>query len=160
MLLNANRYDEAIEQLQKATDLEPSNARAQYNLGAAYTNMGKEVQDSLRALNDSLSTIRDAAMEENRAPTAEEKKIVSELDQKSKVMAQKKLNIYKNAIPPLERAQQLADSGSSIRQQACGALVQAYIQTEQIEKAREYQECAGMDQQIQRQGESQGGGGS
>jgi tetratricopeptide (TPR) repeat protein len=159
MLLNANRYDEAIEQLTEATELEPDNERAHYNLGAAYTNKGKEVQDSLRVIEDSLSTIRDAAMEENRAPTAEEKKIVNELDQKTKVLAQTKRNIYKNAIPPLERAQQLAGSGSSIRQQACGALVQAYIQTEQIEKAREYQQCAGMQQQqIQQQGGNQDGG--
>jgi tetratricopeptide (TPR) repeat protein len=160
MLLNENRYDAAIEQLKKAIEIEPGNARAQYNLGAAYTNQGKEVQDRLRAIEDSISSIRDAAMEENRAPTAEEKNTVNELDQRSKELAKKKRGIYRNAIPPLERARQLADSGSSIQQQACGALVQAYIQIEQVAKAKEYQECAGMQNQIQQRSGNQDGGGN
>ena len=155
MLLNSDRYSEAIEQLKKATELEPGNMRAQYNLGAAYTNMGKTVQDSLRAIEDSIGTIRDAAMEENRSPTAEEKEAVNELDSRSKQLAQRKREIYRQAIPPLERARQLSDSGDSIRQQACSALLQAYIQIEQVAKAKEYQECAGM--QIQQGGEDGGG---
>jgi tetratricopeptide (TPR) repeat protein len=144
MLLNAERYDEAVEQLKKAVELEPGNMKAQYNLGAAYTNKGKEVQDSIRAIDDSLSTIRDAAMKENREPTEEEKRIVNELDKKSKQLAQKKKEIFKKAVPPLERARQLADSGESLREQACGALITAYIQTEQISKAKQVEDCAGM----------------
>ena len=155
MLLNADRYEDAIEQLKKATELEPGNARAQYNLGAAYTNKGKTIQDSLRVIEDSISTIRDAAMSENRAPTPEEKETVNELDAKSKQLAQQKQEIYRQAIPPLERARQLADSGDSIRQQSCSALLQAYIQIEQVAKAREYQECAGM--QINQGGQGNGG---
>ena len=155
MLLNADRFGEAIEQLKEAIELEPGNMRAQYNLGAAYTNMGKTVQDSLRAIDDSIGTIRDAAMEENRSPTAEEKEAVNNLDSRSKQLAQRKREIYRQAIPPLERARQLADSGDAIQQQACSALLQAYIQIEQVAKAKEYQECAGM--QIQG---GQGSGGN
>jgi tetratricopeptide (TPR) repeat protein len=161
MLLNADRFDEAIEQLRKAVELEPGNVKAQYNLGAAFTNKGRVVQDSLRSIEDSLSTIRDAALEENRAPTAEEKRIVNELDKESKRLAQKKRNIFEQAIPPLERARQLADSGESLRTDACRALVTAYIQTEQVEQAEEYQQCAGMQiEQGQTQQEQEDGGGS
>jgi len=145
MLLNANRFDEAIEQLKKAVELDPQNMKAQYNLGAAYTNMGKTMQDSLRSVEDSLSSIRDAALEENRAPTAEEKELVNELDKKSKMLEQRKRNIYKQAIPPLERARQLAESGDAIQQDACRALITAYVQTEQMKKAQEYEQCAGMN---------------
>lgn len=155
MLLDADRFDEATEQLQKAVELEPGNAKAQYNLGAAYTNKGKMVQDSLRAVEDSISAIRDAAMEANRTPTAEEKETVSNLDAESKELAQKMRKIFEQAIPPLVRAQKLADSEDSIRQQACVALVQAYVRTEQIAEAKKYQECAGMN--VQRQGEQNGG---
>ena len=145
MLLNAERYDEAVEQLEKAVELESGNVKAQYNLGAAYTNKGRTIQDSLRAVEDSISAIRDAAVEANRSPTEEEEETVNRLDRKTKILAQKRKNIYEKAIPPLERARQLADSGDALRQDACRALVTAYVQTERVEKAREYEDCAGMD---------------
>ena len=145
LLLNAERYDEAIAQLKKAIELDPQDVKAQYNLGAAYTNSARKLQDSIRAVEDSLSTIRDRAVEGNRAPTAEERELVNRLDKKSKVLEQRKRNIFKQAIPPLEQARQLSESDASIRQDACRALVSAYVQTEQIQKAREHEECAGMD---------------
>jgi tetratricopeptide (TPR) repeat protein len=145
LLLNAERYDDAIEQLKKAVELDSREVKAQYNLGAAYTNKARQLQDSIRAVEDSLSTIRDEAVEANRAPTEEEKEIVNRLDKRSKVLEQRKRNIFKQAIPPLERARQMSESESSIRQDACRALVSAYVQTERIEKARELEECAGMD---------------
>ncbi|PSQ76023.1 MAG: hypothetical protein BRD35_07370 [Bacteroidetes bacterium QH_7_62_13] len=145
MLLNADRYDEAIEQLEKAIELEPGNEKAQYNLGAAYTNKARVIQDSLRTVEDSIATIRDAAVEANRAPTDEEEQAVNELNRKTKILAQKQRTLYKNAIPALERARQQSDSGSSIRKDACRALVTAYVQTNRVEKAREYEECSGMN---------------
>lgn len=145
MLLNADRYDEAIEQLGKAVELDPGNVKAQYNLGAAYTNKARVIQDSLRTVEDSIAAIRDAAVEENRAPTDEEEEIVTELDRKSKILAQKQRNIYKRAIPSLERARQQSNSEASVRKDACRALVTAYVQTNQVEKAREYEDCAGMN---------------
>lgn len=145
LLLNAERYDKAIKQLQKAVELDRQDVKAQYNLGAAYTNKARQLQDSVRAVEDSLSTIRDEAVEENRAPTEEEKELVNRLDKRSKVLEQRKRNIFKKAIPPLERARQMSESDSSIRQDACRALVSAYVQMERMQKARELEQCAGMD---------------
>lgn len=155
MLLSADRYDDAIEQLTKAVELEPGNAKAQYNLGAAYTNKSKTVQDSLMAVEDSIAAIRDAAVEANRSPTEEEKQAVNRLDKTSNELSQKLRKLYQQAIPSLKRAEQLADSGDSIRESACQALVTAYVQINQVDKAREYEECSGMQLQ---QGNQEGGG--
>ncbi len=155
MLLQAERYDDAIEQFEKAVEIEPGNVKAQYNLGAAYSNKGKQVQDSIRSVEDSLASIRDAAMEENREPTEEEKQTVNMLDQRSRELEKRKRKIFEDAIPPLEQARQLADTGDSLRKDACVALVTAYIQTEQIRKAKQVEDCAGME--LQQGGQSQGG---
>jgi len=156
MLLQAERLDEAIEQLQEATELEPGNVKAQYNLGAAYSNKARQYQDSLQTLNDSMRAISQSAVEENREPTAEEKQRVNKLDKKVQKLEEEMKKYYRQAVPPLERARQMADSDGDFRQNACSALVTAYVQLEQVQKAQEYEDCAGM--QIQQGGEGSGGG--
>jgi tetratricopeptide (TPR) repeat protein len=152
LLLQDDQFDAAIEQLQKAVELEPGNVKAQYNLGAAYSNKARLLQDSLTTLNDSMQTISQEAMEENREPTAEEKQMVNELDQQTKTLTERKQGLFEKAIPPLERARQLSGQDGSFRQDACRALVTAYVQTERVEQAKQYEECAGL------QVEQQGGG--
>lgn len=132
LLLNADRHDEAIEHLEEAVELEPSNVKAQYNLGAAYIN--KAV-----AFDDSLASIEDQVREEEREFTEEEEQNIREL-------AQQRQNAFQDAIPPLERARQLSDEGDDFRQDACTALFQAYVQTEQEDKAAEVEECAGYEE--------------
>lgn len=154
MLLQAGRLEEAVEQLQEAVDLEPGNVKAQYNLGAAYSNQAREVQDSIQTLNDSLRSISQQAVDENREPTAEEEQMVNELDKQIQTLEERKQKIFRQAVPPLERARQMADTDGSFRQDACAALVTAYVQIEQVQKAQQYEECAGM--QIQTGGD--GGG--
>jgi tetratricopeptide (TPR) repeat protein len=158
LLLQSDRFDDAIEQLQKAVELEPGNVKAQYNLGAAYSNKARGVQDSLTTLNDSLQSISQAAMEENREPTAEEKKLVNELDSKIKELETRKRDLFREAIPPLERARQMADSDGSFRQDACTALVTAYVQIEQTAKAQSLEDCAGLN--VQQQGGQESGNGN
>jgi len=130
LLLNADRYDEAAEQLAKAVELDPEDPKKQYNLGAAYLNKGVALQDSLVSLRDSLTA-------KDRNPTEEERKMVKELDDQ-------RLSLFRDAIPPLERARQLSGPGDRYRQNACSALFQAYVQTEQTEKAEQVKECAGQ----------------
>ena len=130
LLLNADRYDEAAEQLARAVELDPDDPKKQYNLGAAYLNEGVALQDSLVSLRDSL-TAREQPL------TDEERKMVRELDEQRR-------GLFKDAIPPLERARQLSGPGGQYRQNACSALFQAYVQTEQTEKAEEVKECAGQ----------------
>ncbi len=155
MLLQADRFDEAIEQLQEAVDLEPGNVKAQYNLGAAYSNKARLVQDSIQTLNDSLQSISERAVENNREPTAEEKETVNELDSKITELEKRKQSLFREAIPPLERARQMGDTDGSFRKDACAALVTAYVQTENVEKAQEYEDCAGL--QVQQNGGNGGG---
>ncbi|MFB6248661.1 MAG: tetratricopeptide repeat protein [Salinibacter sp.] len=158
MLLQAGRLDDAIEQLQRAVELEPGNVKAQYNLGAAYSNKARRIQDSIQTLNDSLRSISQQAVDENREPTAEEKRMVNKLDKQLKALEERKQKLFRKAIPPLERARQMAGNDSSFRQDACSALVTAYVQIEQVQKAQKYEKCAGM--QIQQGGSGSGGGGS
>jgi len=130
LLLDADRYDEAAEQLQRAVELDPDDPKKQYNLGASYLNKGV-------ALQDSLVSVRDSLMQRDRQPTEEERKMVKELDQQRR-------DFFKKAIPPLERARQLSGPEGQYRQNACSALFQAYVQTEQSEKAEEVKGCAGQ----------------
>ena len=143
LLLNADRYDEAAEQLARAVELDPDDPKKQYNLGAAYLNKGVALQDSLVSLRDSLTA-------KEQPPTDEERKMVRELDEQRR-------GLFKDAIPPLERARQLSGPSGQYRQNACSALFQAYVQTEQTEKAEEVKECAGQMGSSSGQGNGNGG---
>jgi tetratricopeptide (TPR) repeat protein len=129
LLLNADRYDEAAEQLARAVELDPDDPKKQYNLGAAYLNKGVAMQDS-------LVSMRDSVMAKDREPTQEEAQMIKSLDEQRR-------QLFRDAIPPLERARQLSSPGDQYRQNACSALLQAYVQTEQTEKAEQVEECAG-----------------
>jgi len=150
MLLQQDRFDEAIEQLQRAVQLDQGRANAQYNLGAAFINKAA-------ALNDSVATIEDKIREEERTPTEEE-------SQRIKKLAQQRQQAFQNAIPPLERARQLSGEGGQYYQDACQALFQAYVNTEQTEKAAEVEACAGMEEgraeEVEEQRQQQQGGGN
>ncbi len=136
LLLEAERYDEAIEQLSAAVELDPSYANAQYNLGAAYTNKAVDLSERLRALRDSLA--------ENRAQLSQEE--VASLNAEIEELTSQRQELFAQAIPPLERARELAQSGQTNvnASQICRALFTAYVQTGQQEEARAVQECAGM----------------
>jgi tetratricopeptide (TPR) repeat protein len=129
LLLNADRFDEAIEQLQQAAELDPDNVKAHYNLGAAYVNKGVAVNDSIGSFQQQL--------DEKESPTQEDK-------QKLQSMVNERRQIFMDAVPPLEEAQELAGPNNSYRQDICSALFTAYAQTEQMEKAEEVSECAGQ----------------
>lgn len=142
LLLNDDRYDEAIEQLEKAVEYDSEDPKKQYNLGAAYLNKGVVIQDS-------LVSVRDSIMAGNQDPTEEQLKTVKELDQQRR-------QLFKQAIPPLERARQMSGPSGEYRQNACSALLQAYVQTEQTEKAQEVEKCAGAGQNIEDTGAEDG----
>jgi tetratricopeptide (TPR) repeat protein len=130
LLLNADRYDDAAEQLQKAVELDPNDPKKHYNLGAAYLNKGV-------ALQDSLVSLRDSVLAKDRNPTEEERQQIKALDDQ-------RLEYFNNAIPPLEQAREMSGADGRYRQSACSALFQAYVQTEQMEKAQGVKECAGQ----------------
>jgi len=133
LLLNENRYDEAIQHLERAVELQPQNANAQYNLGAAHVNKAVAVDDRIGALEDSLRA------NENEFSQAQIQEVESQIQE----LAQQRRQLFQDAIPSLEQARQLTSASSPNRQGICRALFSAYVQTEQQEKARQVQECAG-----------------
>jgi len=133
MLLNQDRFDEAIEQLNRAAELDPDNVKAQYNLGAAYVNKAGTVNDSIRAMEDSIRS-------------ADQQSVDPEVEQQLKEMAQERDEMLDSAIPPLEKARQLAGPDNQYRTDICRALFSAYVQTEQQDKAADVEQCAGYEE--------------
>lgn len=144
LLLRRDRFDEAAEHLGRAAELDPDDPKKHYNHGAAYLNKGVVIQDSLVAL-------RDTVLAENREPTQQEEDMIRELDRQRR-------QLFMQAIPPLERARQLSSQGGQYLKRTCTALFQAYVQTEQEEKAKQVQDCASDSSTSDMEGEGSGGG--
>lgn len=135
LLLEAGRYDEAIEHLKKATELDPEYANAFYNLGAAYINKAVDVNDRAIALDDSLRA--------NRSKLSREQQ--QQLEGEIARLVEERRQLFTQAIPPLERARALMEARGENVQPICRALFQAYVQTDQTEKAKEVEACAGLN---------------
>lgn len=135
LLLQAERFDEAIEQLQEAVNLDEAYVDAYYNLGAAFINKANAVQQEISALDDDARARRDEISEE------EEQGIMARIDE----LAAIRRSLYETSIGPLESAKRYAEmeDGRSV-QEICAALFQAYAQTGQEDKATALSECAGM----------------
>lgn len=132
LLLNTQQYDEAIDQLTQAVDIAPDNSNAQYNLGAAYVNKAVAVNDQIRTIEDSLRSNSDDLSQEQ----------VQQLNEEAEQLAQERRQLFEDAIPALEHAKDLAEqSDEGNVQRICDALYTAYVQTEQMEKARAVENC-------------------
>lgn len=115
LLLSARRIDEAIEQLTRAVELDPQNADAQYNMGAALQNKASALAQQANETED------------NAAANAL-------LDERAELLEQ--------ALPYLEAARDLAAAGDEAN--ACSALFQVYTQLNRVDDANAVAECAGM----------------
>ncbi len=135
LLLEQERYDEAIEHLKKAVALDDSYANAQYNLGAAYVNKAVDINKHISEIDDEIRENRDNMSEE------EIKAKEAEIDR----LAEERRKLFELAIPPLERAKELFEAEEQDPQDICRVLFQAYVQTNQTDKAQQVQECAGFD---------------
>ena len=113
LLLQAERYDEALTQLQRAVELNPDNPDAQYNLGATYNNQA-------RALGDQANETAD---------NAEAEALVAQRDA-----------LLEQALQPLLRARALS-AGSETETNVCGALFRVYAQLGRAEEAAEANAC-------------------
>ena len=135
LLLQEERFDEAIVQLQEAVNLEEAYIDAYYNLGAAYINKANVIQQEISALDDDMRARRDELSEE------EEQSIEGKIEELEAV----RKSLYETSIAPLESAKEYAEmeEGRSV-QEICAALFQAYTQTRQDDKARLVMECAGI----------------
>ncbi len=135
MLLNADRYDEAIEQLERAVELDPSYANAQYNLGAAYVNKAADQATAIREIDAELTEGRDQMSDQDIQARETEMQDLSE-DVRE---------LFRQAIPPLERAREMSDGSDTKETSICEVLFRAYVQTGQQDKAQEAAECAGIE---------------
>lgn len=135
ILLEAKRYDEAIEHLQKATEIDPEYTNAFYNWGAAYQNQAFDVTDQVNTKDDALRAERDNLNEDQI--TAREAEIQELLDTRR--------GLYEQSIEPLERARELAEATGEDATPICSALFQAYAQIGEEDKYKEAAECAGIE---------------
>lgn len=122
LLLQAERYGEATEQLARAAELDPQNANAHYNLGAAYQNQAANIQEEIEALED------------RRAPQAEIDAAIA-----------RRTELLNEAKPHLEEARRLTEAEGEDAADICRALLQVYAATGDIPKAEEAAACAGED---------------
>ena len=135
LLLQSEQYDAAIEQLRAALELDGDYVDALYNLGAAFINKANDLQQAQLALDDTLRARRDS-MSEEEATSME-----AELTR----LNSDRVDLYMEAIGPLEHARALAEADPERRsQEICIALFQAYGQTNQVDKAEGVGVCAGF----------------
>lgn len=117
LLLNAGRFDEAIEQLNEAVRLNPENADAYYNLGATYQNKAAAINDEANQAEDNTEVARlNAERDEN----------------------------LEASLPYLQRARELAAAAGDDEGSVCLALFRVYTQLGRVDDAEGVAECAGV----------------
>ena len=135
LLLGEQDYDGAITHLKRATSLDATYANAWYNLGAAYQNKAVGINEEITAVDDKMRENRsDMSTEEIRSTEAQ----IDEL-------AAKRKSTFGDAINPLEQAKTLTEAEGGDTAKICVALYTAYVQTDQLDKAKSISTCAGFD---------------
>jgi tetratricopeptide (TPR) repeat protein len=135
ILLQADEFEAAREQLQAAVDIDGEYAVAHYNLGVAYVNEAVAVNQEISDLDDELRSKR------SQLSQAEQDR----MDQQLSDLDEKRRNLFREAIPHLERARELLEAEGEDVQDICFALFQSYAQTGDTESAKAISECAGVD---------------
>lgn len=135
LLLNAEQYDAAVEQLSRATELDPDYPNAQYNLAAAYVNKAVDLSERMGDMDDALRA--------ERAQLSDAE--IAQREQEIEQFGEERRQLFMNAIPPLERALELYQAAGDDAMDVCQTLFTAYVQTQQNEKAETVAECAGYE---------------
>ena len=135
LLLEAEDYAGAVEQLSEAVKLDPDYGDAQYNLGAAYINQAVAINDQISAMDDDLRANRSSMSESDITAT----------ETKMQEMAEQRKALFEKAIPHLEMAKTLFEAEGSDPTGICQALFSAYVQTGQQDKAEALADCTGYD---------------
>ncbi len=134
LLLQADRFDEAIEQLAAATAVASTNSNAYYNLGAAYINKAVAINDEIQRKEDAFRTARAGLS------TAQREQRQAEID----ALVRTRTGIFQQAVAPLLRARELRQTAGENVQEVCRALFQSMANSGQAAQAAEYRACAGM----------------
>lgn len=120
-LFQAGRYDDAIEQLTIAAELDPDHPQTFVNLGASYLNQAATANEELNE------------MPSQNTPEAQ-------------ALLQQRNEFLRQSVIPLERARELLedDDGAEV-QTICNHLFRAYYQLGDEDGWRRSAECAGID---------------
>lgn len=135
LLLSAERYDDAIEQLVAAIAIDSEYASAHYNLGAAYINKAVLVNEQLTALDDEYREKLDTLTQAEKDTR----------NQEMNDLADSRRALFAMAINPLDSARQLMAEVEEDPTDVCAALYQAYVQVNELDKAEGVSSCAGFD---------------
>ena len=135
LLLEAEKYEDAIEQFAAATELDPEYGVAFYNLGVAYVNQAVAVNDDITQMDDDLRANR------SDLSTAQIEEAEKNLDMK----IEERKGLFQSSISPLESARTLMEANGEDLSGICQALFQAYAQVGEQDKAEEAATCAGID---------------
>jgi tetratricopeptide (TPR) repeat protein len=133
LLLQAERYDEAIPHLRRATEIDPEYGHAWFNLGVAFVNQAV-------AINERLVTLEDELRDRRATISAGERQ---EIEAEIQRLDERRLSLFAQSIEPLENARQYADVEGQDLQLICQTLFSAYYQTGQEQRAQEVAACAG-----------------
>lgn len=127
LLLNDEQYEAAAEQLERATELNPENGDAFFNLGAAYVNQAASIDDQISEIEEQLRE------EEREATSDEENRLETLSDQRQALIEQ--------SIPPFEQAYDLLDPSDQTYGSVCRELYRSYVLVERTEDASELESC-------------------
>ncbi len=135
LLVQVERYDEAISQLVAAVELDETYGNAHYNLGAAYINQAVAVNERIGSLDDDLR-------EERSSLTRDQ---IEEREAEIDVLGEERRGLFLSAISPLESAKILYEEAGDDPRDVCMALFQSYVQNNRLEEAEAVSECAGTN---------------
>ena len=135
LLLQAEDFGKAIENLTRAVELDPEYGNAFYNLGAAYVNQAVEFSEEINTIDDELRSNRDNMSAAD----------ISAREARMEELAEIRRVSFSEAIGPLERAKELTEAKGEDLTAICMALFSAYVQTDQEDMAKSVQSCAGYE---------------
>ncbi len=126
MKLSSEDYDGAIIHLTKATEIDPDYVNAYFNLGAAYQNKAVNVNTEIEELDEKLK----------------EDTTNQELIDQVNALAERRDELFKMSVGPLEKARSGAEAAGDDTIGICSALMQGYARTGETEKAEEALKCS------------------
>lgn len=135
LLMGADMYDEAIEQLTAAVEIDPEYGDAYANIGAAYANKAISVHNSAIELDDKVRTDRSSMSSAQ----------IEEAEKKIEMLIDERKMLFGEAVTPLKRAREIKMANGDDLQEICHNLFQALAQIDDQEQAKEFAECAGID---------------
>jgi len=133
LLLQAERHDDAINQLKEAVRIDEAYTDAQYNLGAAYVNKAIAVNNRINEIDDDLRA--------NKSTLSAEE--ISSRESQMDKLGEERRELFGLAITPLAKAKTQGEAEGREVAEICRVLFQSYVQTGQTDKAETVSACAG-----------------